>query len=444
MIKMIRCLPVFFFFFFIVSCSGGGEYLFEKTGQDFDNGGGTYKGVQGVTVIIPEGSLPDGISVVTVTAYALDTPPFTNVSKPVTNIFSISPSAVMFNPKNIEDKNLTVSIPYKEAAFPNLLDELDLKPYFSLDRENFELLDPSVYQLDVENNIIKISTQFLGNFHLGFPKELVKQEDSDPSGIAEMILIPAGEFQFGAPQGTKTGVPENEEGMKESEGFNKVYLSSYYIDKYEVTNRQYQLCQEAGVCVEPHDVTSVMYQNYYYNPNYAGFPVIWVSYNQALTFCHWAGKKLPTEAQWEKAARGGCELYTNCENEKYTYPWGDEPPADNIEATVANYSALFGDVTNATWGEDGTSKYGVYNMAGNVAEWTETWHNLDTYYKKRSDGVIAEDPIGPADSPTQEKVIKGGSWVSLENEITTFARDKAFPNYRYYNLGFRCVQPINK
>ena len=135
MIKMIRYLPVFFLFFFIVSCSGGGEYLFEKTGQDFDNGGGTYKGVQGVTVIIPEGSLPEGISVVTVTAYALDTPPFTNVSKPVTNIFSISPSAVMFNPKNIEDKNLTVSIPYKETAFPNLLDELDLKPYFSLDRE---------------------------------------------------------------------------------------------------------------------------------------------------------------------------------------------------------------------------------------------------------------------------------------------------------------------
>lgn len=436
MIKVIRNISVFFLFsfFLVVSCDGKGEYLFEKTGKDFNNNGGTYQGVQGVTVIIPEGSLPDGIDVVTVTAYALDTPPFTNISKPVTNIFSISPSAVMFNPKNINEKNLTVSIHYRETEFPNLLDELDLKPYFSLDRSNFEQLDKSAYQLDVENNIIKISTQFLGNFHLGFPKELVKQEDSE-SGIAEMILIPAGQFQFGAPQGAKTGVAENEEGMKESEGLNTVHLSSYYIDKYEVTNRQYQLCQEAGVCVEPHDVTSVMYQNYYYNPNYAGFPVIWVSYNQALTFCHWAGKKLPTEAQWEKAARG--ETFRE-------YPWGKEPPDDNIEATVANYSALFGDVTNATWGEDGVSKYGVYNMAGNVAEWTDTWHNLDTYYKKRTDGVVVEDPAGPADSPTTEKVIKGGSWVSLENEITTFARDRAFPNYRYYNLGFRCVQPVNK
>jgi len=434
---MRKILSTFTFltFLFLISCTGGGEYLFEKVGQDFDSEGGTYKGVQGVTVIIPKNALPEGIDKVTVTAYALDTPPFTNISKPVTNIFSISPAAVKFNPENVPSKNLTVSIPYSEKSFPNLLDELDLKPYFSLDRESFEQLSEDLYQLDVENNIIKISTQFLGNFHLGFPKELVKQEDSDQAGIAEMILVPAGEFQFGAPQGTKTGVAENEEGMKESEGLNTVYLSAYYIDKYEVTNRQYQLCQDAGVCTEPHDLTSVMYQNYYYNPNYSGFPVIWVSYNQALTFCHWAGKTLPTEAQWEKAARG--ETLSE-------YPWGTEPPADNIEATVANHSALFGDVTNATWGEDGVSNYGVYNMAGNVAEWTDTWHNLDSYYQKRTDGVIVEDPIGPAESPTQEKVIKGGSWVSLPVEVTTYSRDQAFPNYRYYNLGFRCVQAVNK
>ncbi|MGI6395205.1 MAG: formylglycine-generating enzyme family protein [bacterium] len=416
-------------FLFAAGCSAGSEYMSQKTGQDFDSKGGIYKGVGGVTVHIPEDALPDGIDVVTITVYALDTAPFTNVSKPVTNIYSISPASIEFK------KELTVVIPYKETEFPNLLDELDLKPYFSLDRQSFEVFDKESYQLDVENNIVKIVTKYLGNFHLGFPKELVKQEDSDPSGIAEMILIPSGEFEFGAPKGTKTGVAENEDGLKESEGTNTVYISAFYIDKYEVTNRQYQLCQEAGVCVEPHDLTSVMYQNYYYNPNYAGFPVIWVSYNQALTFCHWAGKTLPTEAQWEKAAKG---------DSFKEYPWGDEPPADNIEATVANHSALFGDVTNSTWGEDGISKYGVYNMAGNVAEWTDTWHNIDSYYKKRTDGVVIEDPIGPSDSPTKEKVIKGGSWVSLENEITTYARDKAFPNYRYYNLGFRCVQAVNK
>ena len=250
-----------------------------------------------------------------------------------------------------------------------------------------------------------------------------------------MVLIPGGEFEFGAPQGTPTGLTEEEEGLKQSEGTNTVYLSSYYIDKYEVSNSQYRLCQDAGVCTEPYDVTSVMYQNYYYNATYAGFPVIWVSYNQAETFCQWAGKKLPTEAQWEKAARG---------KSMRTYPWGDKEPADNIEATQANYTALFGDVTSVMWGDDGISPYGVYNMAGNVAEWTDTWHNIDSYYQKRTDDAVIEDPIGPSDSPTQEKVIRGGSWVSLDDEITTYSRDKAFPNYRYYNLGFRCVQSVSQ
>jgi formylglycine-generating enzyme required for sulfatase activity len=126
------------------------------------------------------------------------------------------------------------------------------------------------------------------------------------------------------------------------------------------------------------------------------------------------------------------------------FPWGDTGPTDNIETTIANYSAIFGDVTIAIWGDDGTSPYGVYNMAGNVAEWTSTWHNVDTYYHKRTDGVVISDPVSPAESPTGEKVIKGGSWVSLTDEITTFARDKAFPNYRYYNLGFRCVQSVSE
>jgi len=414
-------------FALLLSSCGVEDYLYKKTGQDFDNSGGVYKGVNGVTVHIEEGSLPEGTDVVTITAYALDTPAFTNVSKPVTNIYSISPAAFEFA------KDLTVVIPYKEADFPNLLDELDLKPYFSMDRQTFEVLD--LYELDVENNLFKISTKFLGNFHIGFPKDMVKQEDANQAGIAEMVLIPAGEFEYGAPEGTPTGLTEEEEGLKQSEGTNPVYLSSYYIDKYEVSNSQYKLCQDAGVCTEPYDLTSVMYQNYYNNATYAGFPVIWITYNQAATFCQWAGKKLPTEAQWEKAARG---------KTMRTYPWGDKDPADNIESTQVNYTALFGDVTSVMWGDEGTSPYGVYNMAGNVAEWTDTWYNLDSYYHKRTDGVVVTDPTGPSDSPTQEKVIRGGSWVSLEDEITTFARDKAFPNYRYYNLGFRCVQSVSQ
>ena len=198
----------------LLSSCGVEDYLYKKTGQDFDNKGGTYKGVDGVTVHIEEGSLPEGTDVVTITAYALDTPAFTNVSKPVTNIYSISPAAFEFA------KNLTVVIPYKETDFPNLLDELDLKPYFSMDRQTFEVFDEDSYELDVENNLFKISTKFLGNFHIGFPKDMVKQEDANQAGIAEMVLIPAGEFEYGAPEGTPTGLTEEDEGMKQSEGTN--------------------------------------------------------------------------------------------------------------------------------------------------------------------------------------------------------------------------------
>lgn len=419
-----------------VSCSSGQEVYAEKYGKDFDNEGGSYKGVGGVTVHIPAGALPENIEKINVTVFAYDTQPFTNVSKTVTNIYAVSPSAIQFT------KELTVVIPYQEDSFPPLLDELDLKPYFSLDRENFEIFPEEKYELDVENNIIKISTQYLGNFHLGFPKELVKQENSEIEGVAEMVLIPEGEFTFGAPKGTPTGVAENETGLQQSEGMNTVHLSAYYIDKYEVSNAQYQLCEAANVCTAPHSVTSVMYQDYYENPNYAGFPVIWVTWNQASTYCQWAGKELPTEAQWEKAAKGGCELYQNCKDESPLYPWGDKEPADNVEATVVNYSALFGDVTTVFWGDDGVSPYGVYNMSGNVAEWVEDWHGIDSYYKVRTD--VLENPSGPAESVNNEKVIRGGSWVSLMKEITTHSRYKAFPNYRYYNLGFRCVQKIEE
>ena len=127
-----------------------------------------------------------------------------------------------------------------------------------------------------------------------------------------------------------------------------------------------------------------------------------------------------------------------------TYPWGDDEPAENIESAQANYTAVFGDVTSVIWGKEGVSPYGVYNMAGNVAEWTDTWYDIDSYYKKHSGDTVIEDPAGPSDSPTREKVIRGGSWVSLEDGITTYSRDMAFPNYRYYNLGFRCVQSVSK
>lgn len=399
------------------------ESIYEVRGKDIGPEGGKYEGVHGVTIIIPKKALAQTI---TFTIYAMDTDPFTNLSATLTNIYSVAPMAYKFNIP------ATLIIPYNEEDIQGLLDEVDLKPYFAIDRKTFEEIPADQYEQDLERNMFKISTQFLGYFHVGFPKELVKKENAETTGISEMVLIPGGTFEYGAPSGTPTGAIDATEGVLAGEGFNTVEMSEYYIDKYEVTNAQYRACQTAEVCTEPYSINSSRYPNYYYDPAYRNFPVLWVSWNQANTFCQWAGKRLPTEAQWEKAARG--DTYRK-------YPWGDTDPQDNAENSIVNYSALFEDVTDVTSFESAVSPYGIFNMAGNAAEWTDTWYDIDSYYKKSAEPDPAVDPTGPADGGTlQKKLIRGGSWVSLENEITTYARDKAFPHYRYYNLGFRCVK----
>ena len=399
------------------------ESVYEAYGKKIGPNGGKHEGIHGVTLIVPPKALDQEI---TFTIYALDTDPFTNISATLTNIYALSPMAFKF------DLPVTIILPYTEDDIPDLLDEIDLKPYFAIDRKNFEEIPEGEYEQDLERNIFKLSTKFLGYFHIGFPKELVKGQNNETTGISEMVLIPKGNFEYGAPAGTPTGAVDATEGVLTGEGFNTVELSEYYIDKYEVTNSQYLACQNADVCTEPYEINSSKYPNYYYDPAYRNFPVLWVSWNQANTFCQWAGKKLPTEAQWEKAARG--ETYRK-------YPWGEEEPQDNAENAIANYSALFADVTDVTSFDSAVSPYGVYNMSGNAAEWVTNWYDIDSYYTQSDAADPLKDPTGPEDGGTlQKKVIRGGSWVSLTTEMTTYSRDKAFPHYRYYNLGFRCVR----
>ncbi len=406
--------------FLFLSCGGTDTILVTELGKKIGSDGGKYKGIDGVVVNIPKNALDQTI---TVTIYSLDTPPFTNVSYTITNIYTISPFPLKFKTP------VTISIPYSEDKIPQLLDERDLRPYYAIDREHIQPIDKKDYELDVENNLIRIRTSFLGNFHIGIPKKLVEDANSQRQGVAEMVYIPEGDFEYGAPKGTPTGVLEGQSGIKKSEGLNTVHLSGYYIDVYEVTNAQYQLCVSAGVCTEPYHNSSTNYPEYYNNPAYMNFPVIWVSWDQANTFCQWAGKLLPTEAQWEKAAKGA---------KQRKYPWGDKDSQENTENALANFGGLFEDVMDTTSFSSSVSPYGVYNMAGNVAEWTRNWYDLDTYYKKISTKQV--DPHGPDFSTDKKKVIKGGSWVSLQDEITTYARDKAFTHYRYYNIGFRCVK----
>ena len=146
-------------------------------------------------------------------------------------------------------------------------------------------------------------------------------------------------------------------------------------------------------------------------------PVTQVSYNDALAYCEWKGKDLPTEAQWEKAARG---------SEGNEYPWGNSEPDD----TLANYDDIIGTTTAVDLYQKGRSAYGVYDMAGNVNQWCK-----DFYATGERE---PENPTGPAGG--KEHVVKGGSFIVGVENLRAAHRDRYEPNYSSYLFGFRCAK----
>ena len=203
----------------------------------------------------------------------------------------------------------------------------------------------------------------------------------------EMVVIPAGNFEMGCN-------PQDNDGFScfpAEQPRRTVYLDAYRIDKYEVTNRQYAECVAAGACIPT-------VNTYYDNPEYALYPVISIPWEQANQYCAWAGKRLPSEAEWEKAARGSSDTRV--------FPWGNQSP----NCTLANWStapACVGHISAVGAFPDGASPYGVMDMAGNVWEWVNDWWQWDYY------------PTAPASNPTgpesgQYKVLRGGAWNEFD------------------------------
>lgn len=217
-----------------------------------------------------------------------------------------------------------------------------------------------------------------------------------------------------------------------------VTLSPYSIDVTEVTNRKFQQCVAVGACDLPESNSSNARTSYYDNPVYDEYPVVNVTWNDAQNYCRWAGKRLPTEAEWELAARGTTVRI---------YPWGNQPP----DCTRANHYWYNGgssqyeycvfenehsDTNMVGSYPDGNGvEFGVSDMAGNVQEWVSDWYSAFYYYFSP-----AVNPTGPT-AITGQKVIRGGSFDITAVELRTSFRFKLDPQESYNNTGFRCVLP---
>ncbi len=228
----------------------------------------------------------------------------------------------------------------------------------------------------------------------------------------DMVLIPAGMFIMGT---------DDENAQLSSRPAHRVELKSYRIDRYEVTNAQYAECVAVRYCTEPHAVSSATREDYYANEDYANYPVIHVDWNQANAYCSWAGKRLPTEAEWEKAARG---------TGSYIYPWGNDLP-EELPMQVNQFGT--GDTVPVDSFPDGISPYGVYNMAGNVWEWTAD--QFDQYYYGKSPAENPKSVTGGVDY-----VIRGYSWAYPFSNYQITARSSYYVLNHTYDLGFRCAK----
>ncbi len=240
-----------------------------------------------------------------------------------------------------------------------------------------------------------------------------------PFSFAPQLPVPAGEFMMGSWEDDPDAQP-----------IHRVYVDAFYIDKYEVTNAQYVHFLNAGggptgrcaghICLDTQADTldsHILYRHgrYVVEPGYQRHPVSGVSWYGARAYCQFHGKRLPTEAEWEKAARGV---------DGRAYPWGDELAPDKLNA-----GERVGDTRPVGKYPAGVSPYGAHDLAGNVWEWVVDWY--DVY------------PGNTYTSPffgEKYKVVRGGSWNHPDRDARSAHRDIAHPARRIHVVGFRCAR----
>lgn len=227
---------------------------------------------------------------------------------------------------------------------------------------------------------------------------------------AVMLFIPKADFLMGSLEG---------EGEKDERPQHTVQLDAFWIDQAEVTNRMYMVCVEGGICKEPARHSSFTRETYYGDQKFLDYPVVYVNWFDASRYCQWAGKRLPTEAEWEKAARG---------SEGFIYPWGNIEPG----AQHANHALLVGDTTEVGSYPAGASPYGALDMAGNVMEWVADWYGEYTTSPYKT-----YNPTGPESGG--HRIARGGSYLFSPFLIRSAERYWVSPYYADDDLGFRCA-----
>jgi hypothetical protein len=218
----------------------------------------------------------------------------------------------------------------------------------------------------------------------------------------ETVYVPEGDFLMG------TGVGSTPE--------KTVYLDGYWIYATEVTNKMYAQCVTTGNCAPPaQEVGAPVYTN----PQYGDFPVVGVTWDMASNYCKWAQADLPTEAQWEKAARG---------EDGRVFPWGINPAS----CSLLNFKGCVGHTTSVIEYLDGRSPYGAFDMAGNVFQWVNDFYDEHAY-----DSMPSRNPTGPASGTSH--VVRGSSFETEASLLLSGVRHPAATAYHNADLGFRCV-----
>lgn len=260
---------------------------------------------------------------------------------------------------------------------------------------------------------------------------------SGPSDVGTMVLIPAGTFKMGCSV-KDDGEYSDLKCITDEKPNHDVTLSAFEIDKYEVTNGQYvEFLNEKGnscydnECIDIESNGAKIEKKgdeWLFKKGYEFHPVVNVTWFGAKAFCEWAEKRLPTEAEWEMAARG---------DDGRIYPWGNEPATCNY-AVMTEADSGSGCDKGLYWAvgsrPDGKSPFGVHDMAGNAMEWVS-----DFYEKEYYTDSPEENPTGPENG--DQKVLRGGSWfMTFGYSLRSSSRNSSSPELSYNIYGFRCAK----